>query len=386
MTRLNTRSALRIRPLTLLLLLAPALMACEQSQGNAPKQRLAAAVPVEVEQVSATLHQREVAAVATVEPWRRVTLRAETAGRVVTLKHDVGQRVRRGTLLASQDGRLARRVLDTTRVGIRQADVNLRKARNDLNRAKKLQAGGTFTRAQLEQAQAIHDGARAALDLARAQSAQTRQQLAQYSLRAPFSGIISRRAVEVGDYATPGAAIYTLVDDSRLKLVVGLAPADGAALTVGDKATVTVASTAGTRRLPARVHLVRPVVDSATRRLEVELSMDNKDGHLRPGLSARVSIPVGQPRPLLLVSSGAVVEQAGSHHVYLSRQGLATRVPVTLGVVTADRVEIRPQGADRVQVGDRLVVSGMQRLAPGVKVEVVRTVARVAKTTDREEL
>ena len=384
MTSHNRNSAPRLASLALLLLLGSATAACG-TQGTKKSTPPAPAVPVEVERLSATLHQREVAAVATVEPWRRVTLRAETAGRVVSLKHDVGQRVPRGALLASQDGRLARRALDTARVGITQADVNLRKARSDLGRAKKLHAGGTFTRAQLEQAQAIHDGAKASADLARARSSQSSQQLKMYSLRAPFAGVISRRAVEVGDYATPGAAIYTMVDDSRLKLVVGLDPADAAALKKGDRVFVSMADANRARRLEARVHLVRPVVDSATRRLEVELSMDNKDRRLRPGLSARVSIPVGQPRARMLVSTAAVVEQSGSHHVYVSRQGRAAQVPVTLGVNTADRVEIRPRGAARIQAGDQLVVSGTQRLAPGVKVEVIRIVASTASTKKSQE-
>ena len=106
-------------------------------------------------------------------------------------------------------------------------------------------------------------------------------------------------------------------------------------------------------------------------------------GQVRPGMSARVSIPVGQPRPLMLVNAGAVVEQAGQHHVYVSRQGRARRVAVSLGVVTADRVEIRAVGAAGIEAGDQLVVSGVQRLAPGARVEVVKTVARVAKQNRR---
>ncbi len=207
-----------------LLLLVPALAACDAREPAAPKPR-AAAVPVEVERLRPTLHQRQVTAVATVEPWRRVTLRAETAGRITRLSFEVGQRVRKGASLAGQDGRLARRVLDTARVRITQADVSLRKARGDLQRAKTLHKKGAFTRAQLELAQATHDGAGAAAKLARAQYAQSRQQLAHHTLRAPFAGVISRRSVEVGDYATPGAAVYTMVDDSRLRLVVGLDPA-----------------------------------------------------------------------------------------------------------------------------------------------------------------
>ena len=357
----------------LLLLLVPALVACD-ARKPAKKKPQAAAIPVEVERLRPTLHQRQVTAVATVEPWRRVTLRAETAGRVTRLGYDVGQRVRKGASLASQDGRLARRAQDTAKVRITQAAVSLGKARGDLQRAKTLHARGTFTRAQLEQAQAAHDGASAAAKLARAQWAQSRQQLSHYTLRAPFSGIISRRSVEVGDYATPGAAVYTMVDDSRLKLVVGLDPAAAAALKKGQPAIVSVTTAAGTAHLDATVHLVRPVVDSATRRLEVELALDAR-GKVRPGMSATVSVPVGQPRPLMLVNAGAVVEQAGQHHVYVSRQGRARRVPVTLGVVTADQVEIRPVGAASVAAGDRLVVSGVQRLAPGVKVEIVKTVA-----------
>jgi multidrug efflux system membrane fusion protein len=332
----------------------------------------AMAIPVEVERLEATEHQQAVTAVATVQPWRRVTLRAEVAARVTALAADVGEQVRAGQWLARLDSGVSRRSYQTTRVSIRQAQVSLDKARLDLSRAKKLHARGTYTQAQLDQAQSAYDGAAAALALAKAQTDQAGHQLSRYRLSAPFAGVISGRSVELGDYASPGASIYTLIDRRKLKLVVGLDPAVAALLRPGVVATATVKHGEEEHRLPARVHLVRPEVDPATRRQEVELSLDATE-HLRPGLVAKARIPVGAARRRLLVPGEAVVELAGKHHVYVVREGKAVRLPVALGLSTAHRVEILPGGAKPARGGEPVVVAGVQRLSPGVPVEVVRS-------------
>ncbi len=343
---------------------------CKRGKGSGEKNATSGVVPVEVEPLKPVAYQRHALAVATAEPWRQVTLRAEAAGRVLSLKADVGSTVKRGALLARLDGSVSWRSYKTAKVSIQQAEVSLRKAKLDLKRAKGLRATDDYSQAQLDQAQSVHDSAKAAVKLARAQTAQAGQQLSNFALRAPFAGTISLRAVEVGDYASPGAAVFTLVDASKLKVVVGLSPSDGLTLKAGASATVKIQTADGRANRAARVHVVRPVVDSATRRVEVELSVDNADGTLKPGVIVDVEIPVGAPTPRLLVPQGAVVERTGQHFVYVVRKGAAVRLEVSTGLVTRDRMEIRPSRRTPVQQGDQLVVLGLQRLVKGTRVNI----------------
>ncbi len=345
---------------------------CDRSRGSTatdgPAREL---LPVRVEILARRPYQRVARAVATVEPWKRLTLRAEAAGRVVAIRHDVGDRVKRTSLLARLDGSVAWRSFQASRVGVRQAQVALRMAKINLARSRRLRASGDIPQAQLDQAQNAFDRAKAAVDMARAQTAQVGRQLGSYWLRAPMSGLVAVRSVNVGDFVTPGAPMFTLVQMERVKVVVGLDPTEGLLLKKEMPATVSVKTVRGLLERDARVHLVRPLADPATRRVEVELSVPNGDLLLKPGVIARVAIPLGEPSRLLLAPADAVVELVGRRYVYAVRGGRARRLEVKLGVSAGDRVELLPVGPAPLREGEPLVVVGVGRLVPGARVKVV---------------
>ena len=134
----------------------------------------------------------------------------------------------------------------------------------------------------------------------------------------------------------------------------------------------------------ARVHLVRPLADATTRRIEVELEVDNRDRLLRPGVVAEVDIPLGVPEQRLLIPADAVVELVGRRFVYVVRHGKAMRLEVKLGVSQGARVEIRPVGPQPARLGEPLVVEGVQRLFPAAPVTVVPPEEPHARATTPE--
>lgn len=337
-------------------------------------------IPVRVETLAKRPYQRAARAVATLVPWREVSLRAEAPGRVLAIRKEVGDRVKKGELLVQLDGSVAWQSYKAARVGIKQTEVALRLAKINLDRTKQLRASGDLPQAQLDQAQNAFDRARAALEMARAQTAQVGQRLAQFWVRAPFDGVLARRPINVGDYVAPGTSVFTVVEMKRVKVVVGLDPSEGLLLVKGRPATVSVKTIQGAIVRDAMVHLVRPLADAVTRRVEVELVVDNGDLLLKPGVIARVHIPLSAPEQRLLVPADAVVELLGRRFVYVVRAGRAVRLPVKLGLSTANRVEIVPQGSDPVKVGEALITVGVQRLVPGARVKIVTTPRAGART------
>jgi len=328
-------------------------------------------VPVRVETLARRPYQRLGRAVATVNPWREVSIRAEAPGRVLDIRHEVGDAVKKGVLLVRLDGSLAWRTYTATRLGIKQGQVALRLAKINLDRMKRLRASGDVPQAQLDQAQNAYDRAKTGVELAKAQTAQVGRQLGNYWVRAPFAGVLAKRPINVGDYLSPGTPVFTVVEMSRVKVVVGLDPTEGLLLKKGMPARVSVKTIKGPLARQAKVHLVRPLADATTRRVEVELAVDNRDLMLKPGVVAQVEIPLAAAEPRLLVPADAVVELLGRRYVYVVRDGKAQRVEVKLGVSTADRVEILPRGAVPARVGEPLVVLGVQRLVPGARVKIV---------------
>ncbi len=344
------------------------------NRGGAKSKTDAAApelVPVRVETLARRPYQRMGRAVATVHPWRQVSIRAEAPGRVLDIRHEVGDKVKKDVLLVRLDGSVAWRSYQATRLGIKQGKVGLRMAKINLDRMKRLRASGDVPQAQLDQAQNAYDRAQTGVALAKAQTAQVGRQLGNYWVRAPFAGVLAKRPINVGDYVSPGSPVFTVVEMKRVKVVVGLDPTEGLLLKKGMSATVSVKTIRGVLGRSAKVHLVRPLADATTRRVEIELVVDNRDLLLKPGVVAQVEIPLAAPESRLLVPADAVVELLGRRYVYVVRGGTARRVEVKLGVSTADRVEILPLGGLPAKVGESLVIQGVQRLAPGAKVKII---------------
>jgi membrane fusion protein, multidrug efflux system len=328
-------------------------------------------VPVRVETLARRPYQRVGRAVATVHPWRQVSIRAEAPGRVLDIRHEVGDKVKKDVLLVRLDGSVAWRSYKATRLGIKQGQVALRMARINLDRMKRLRSSGDIPQAQLDQAQNAFDRANTGVELAKAQTAQVGRQLGNYWVRAPFAGVLAKRPINVGDYVSPGSPVFTVVEMKRVKVVVGLDPTEGLLLKKGMPAKVSVKTIRGSMSRPAKVYLVRPLADATTRRVEIELVVDNQDLLLKPGVVAQVEIPLAAPESRLLVPADAVVALLGRRYVYVLRDGKARRVEVKLGVSTADRVEILPRGVLPAKVGEPLVVQGVQRLVPGARVKIV---------------
>ena len=362
---------------------ATQLTGCQKGDAKSKADALVTdLVPVRVETLAKRPFQRAARAVATVMPWREVSIRAEAPGRVLAIRHEVGDRVKKSELLVRLDGAVAWRTYQTARVGISQTQVALRLAKINLARVKRLRKTGDLPQAQLDQAQNGYDRAESAVAMAKAQTAQVGQQLSNFWVRAPFAGVLATRPVNVGDYLSPGTTVFKVVEMDRIKVIVGLDPAEGLVLKKGSPAKITVKTIRGPLVREAVVHLVRPLADADTRRVELELSSDNRDLLLKPGVIARVWIPLAAPEQRLLVPAGAIVELLGRQYVYVVRHGKAERLEVTLGVSTADRIEILPRGPSPVKVGEPLIIQGVQRLVPGAPVKVVPTAGATDLTAE----
>jgi len=249
--------------LSVSVLLGLGLMGCSaKSYGNTREQEdHRQKIPVRTQRLQKSSYKKTVSGVASLAAWRQVTLRAEAAGRVRELHGEVGQKVQAGETLVKIDSATAWRAYKTTRVSIQQARVGLKLARKNLSRMAKLHHTGAISDARYDEAKNGYAKAKTALQLAKAQSSQSRQNLSHYRLSVPFSGVLSKRHVEKGDYVSPGAATFTLVEMKKLKVVVGLRPEDARGLKKGQPAQLVLGSLHGDSKAhhQASVHLIRPV-------------------------------------------------------------------------------------------------------------------------------
>jgi len=299
-------------------------------------------------------------------PDREAALRAEVPGRIVRILAEPGQRVSAGTLLAVIDvGGAAENQL-SARAGVRTAELAYQTAQRNEERAAELARAGAIAERDLEQARTAALAARAQLDQARAGLALATRQVGNTQVRAPFAGIVSARQASAGDVVAPGAALFTVVDPSSMRLEAAV-PAEQLALArVGAPVSFSVNGYPG-KTFTGKITRVSPVADPTTRQVQVIATIPNAGGNLVGGLFAEGRI-AAESRAAVTVPAAAVDQRGLAPTVVRLKNGRTEKVSVQLG--------IRDEAAETVEVlsglaaGDTVLLGIAQGITPGTPVRV----------------
>lgn len=295
--------------------------------------------------------------VGTVRARDAVTITAKVTGIVQAIRFQEGQPVREGETLIELDAAALRAELD-------QARALNDDARSQLQRARGLQAGQTIAAQRLETLEAL-----ARQTEGRVRQAQAR--LEELRITAPFSGRVGLRQVSVGALVQPGTVVTTLDDISRVR--VEFAVPEIFVARVREGSTVTARSSAfGERRFEGRVAVVDTRIDTATRTIRIISEFDNAEEVLKPGLFMTVEVEMERRENALLVAEEALDPIGDRNFVYVIRDNRARRVEVRLGQRLQGEVEV----LSGLQLGDAVVVRGIQRLRNDAPVRVVETLTR----------
>jgi len=360
---------------------------CTKVQGAEPKP----AKPVKVQAVAFAPPQAGLKYSATIEAFQQVSLAFKTSGYVDDLARfrgadgrprvaQAGDIVARGTVLARVHEADYRERVTQGKAKLSEGNASLKKAALDLDRAKTLFAADSLIKPDLDSAQANHDAA-----LARVAAAQSEIELAMIALHdtaliTPATGVLLERKIEVGSLVSAGTVGFTLGDVSAVKAHFGIPDNMIHAVTLGDRMGVAVDAVAGTT-FPGRVTALAPAADPHSRVFDVEVTIPNPDGRLRPGMIGTVALgpkpandPAAAAQQPLLVPLGAVVKAPGETPAYallvVEKQGggeVARLHRVQLGEVMGNGVVVL-NGAAR---GDRVIVTGANQLIDGERVRVI---------------
>jgi RND family efflux transporter MFP subunit len=354
----NTRARSARTALVLTTLGALAASACVRTAASATNDADSTAVPVVAQSVGLSTRAWSTTASGIVHANTTVDVAFLVAGKVVAVGPDEGQTVRAGQEIAAVDP-------TDYRLALEQASAQSDRAAHDRDRNKALLATGGIAPADMDH---LESGARqsaAVADLAK-------KRLTDTHLTAPISGIIARRAIEVGTTVAPGQAAFTIVDLDPVRVRVGVPESDIGHVTEG--ATAGVRIPALDTSFAGRVSLIGVAADPATRSYTVEISVPNRARRLRAGMVAEASITTSATKSALMVPAAAVLHDGGVNGttiVYvLDRDSTTTTRAharrVTTGIARGDSLEI----TSGLAVNDRVVVAGQQRLREGAAVKV----------------
>ncbi len=311
------------------------------------------AEPVEVMTIVPQTVARDVEYTSTVLAWEELHYAPATPGRIDKIYVEVGQRVRKGELLAQ---------MDLTQ--LHQAEVQLSNLELDFARIDTLNQTGSIARQQ-------YDQIKAQLDIARSNVKFLRENT---RLLAPFSGLVSGKYYESGEmYAgTPSptvgkSAILSLVQIDRLKLRVAISEKYFPLIKNGMAANVVI-DVYPDKEFTGKVFNIYPTIDPTSRSFIVEVAVDNSEALLRPGMFARVGLDLDEEVAILLPSISVLkLQGSNDRYLFLEENGFAKRVTVKLGKRYNELVEVI---SDEVKEGDKLVIRGQARLLDGMRLEV----------------
>ncbi len=312
----------------------------------------------------------------TLQPEQNATVRAEVGGTVLQATVEQGTRVKKGQLLARIDDAALRESELSARAAVTTAQSSVELNKRQMERNEALLKAGAIAERDVEITRNQYSAAEAQLANAKAQLANAQKQLSKATVEAPFSGIVSARTVSAGDVVQPGAALYTIVNPTTMRLEASV-PADQlSAVRFGIPVDFTLSGYPN-RHFTGRITNINPVADPATRQVRIIVSLPNENGVLVGGLFADGHV-ASDVRTAPVLPIAAVDERGLRPFVMRIKNGVVQRSDVELGIRDAatETVEIR----SGVQAGDTILLGA----ARGISEKTPIKVSAVAADTGRK--
>lgn len=308
------------------------------------------AIEVAVARPEVTAVEDTLPAVGTLEADERVVIQPEVPGLIEAIEFEEGHRVKRGEVLFRMRARKEEAQLAQAR-----ADLDL--ARANLERAKTLAGTRAISQQELDQLASTVAAREATFEL-------EQRRLEERLILAPFEGVLGPREVSVGQYVNAGMPLVTLVADAEVKVIFRIPERQLSGLQLGRSGRVRL-SAYPERAFEGRVDLINPEVDAATRTVQARLRVPNPEGHLRPGMFARVELVLGTRPEALVVPESALVPSMDEFAVFVVEADRARLRPVRVGVRLPGKVELR----EGLSANTLVVITGTQKLVDGSKIQ-----------------
>lgn len=282
---------------------------------------------------------------ATVEAEAKNNIAPSSPVRISRILAEIGDRVSKGQRLVEMDAN-----------NLKQLKLQLENQEIEFKRVDELYNVGGVSRSEW-------DAAKMTLDI---RKTSYENLLENTSLLSPLSGVITARNYDNGDMYSGGNPVLVVEQIAPVKLIINISESYFTKVKKGAAVTVRL-DVYGNEEFGGKVSLVYPTIDASTRTFPVEVTVENKDLRVRPGMFARVTVDFGTQNNVV-VPDMAIVKQVGSgdRYVYVYEDGKVYYRKVVLGRRMGAEYELLSGVADNA----RVVVAGQARLLDGMEVEV----------------
>jgi RND family efflux transporter MFP subunit len=318
-------------------------------------------------------------------PYQDVDIHAKVSGFVKSISVDIGDRVKEGQKIAELE-------VPELRDELNKASASLQASMEDVNRAEADYSDAHLNYQRLVQvakerpklvAQQEIDNlesrdramagalgaAKRKVEESQAEQSRLKTMLAYTSIVMPFDGVITKRfadtgtLIEAGTSSTTALPLVSLAQYNLLRLRFPVPESSAALVHVGEAVEFRVSSLAETEK--GKIARFADKVDRATRTMVTEVDIPNDSDHFKPGMYAYVTLPLHENKSALAIPVQALASGEKPTVTIVNQDGVVQIVPVTIGLQTADFVEIRTGIAE----GDEVIVGSHTGLRPGTKVK-----------------
>jgi membrane fusion protein (multidrug efflux system) len=308
---------------------------------------------------SASVHdekwQDTFSAVGSITAVQGVTVTPELAGTISQIAFDSGAVVNKGDLLVKFD-------TSTEEAQLKAAQAQLEWTRVTVERTRSLRTNSTVSQSELDQTEAAWEQAKANADTIQAT-------IDKKTIRAPFAGKLGIRQVDLGEYVDAGKPIVSLQALNPVYADFSLPQQDLSQLKTGMSVKVAV-DTYTNKPFEGTLTAINPDLDTSTRNVRLQATLDNPDQLLRPGMFARIEVVLPSEENVLVVPATAILSAPYGDSVYVIEKGtngpgqVVRQQFVRTGRTRGDFVTVE----SGLKTGERVVSAGLFKLRNGAAV------------------
>ena len=297
-------------------------------------------------------------------------LSSEVSGLVETLRVEVGDHVKAGDVLLQLDDEIEALRLAAAVAATRQAEAELADARRRFKDAKRLRKQNTISENEIQLREAEVRIDEAVLQQQTAEMKQQQATVQRYRLKAPFSGVISERLTEIGEWIEPGKAVLTLVAIDELRADFRVPQEFFMAIDKNTEVTVSLDALTG-KTYAGKIETVVPVSDPSARTFLIHVVMPGADIKMTPGMSVHGTLRLRTGKRGVVVSRDALFRYPdGRVTVWTVSQQKDQTVVFEKRVRLGNSFNGQMSILEGINAGDVVVVQGNESLQEGQRVKI----------------
>lgn len=366
--------------LTTTLVILSVLSGCG-NKNKEVKTEAAVAVPVQISTVTRGSIESKIDFLGNISGSQDVKVYSTIPTRIMMMKVDVGDVVKKGQVLAIVDNEKVKQMVIQAEAGLESARAQYKNVETEWNRINRLYQANAVSQAQFDGVAAQREGAKSAVKQLEAAMANAKSQMQDSYITAPIAGVVSERFQEQGDQTSPQMPVFTIVKMNPVKVVIDIVENQIGMVKIGQKAHITVESYSD-QQFEGKVSKISPTLNPMSRTVGAEILIDNSAMKLKPGMFARVELVIDRHDDTVLIPKYSVLENTKleylggeltnaqvkvEKYIYIVQDSIALKKSIQTGFENGSKIEV----LSGLNTGEQLVTIGQHNLFDSLRVEIV---------------